>query len=239
MEIAERTVGNGAGSMEALGRPAAEVLAQCYAQAAGSPIPAAIPEVFAAALTRQVAALKPRLVLEIGMANGLSSLAILAGLPPQGRLISIDPFQDSQWGGAGRSRVAQTDRAHSHELRQELDYLALPQMIAEGLTIDFAYIDGMHTFDYVALDAFYVDKLLTVGGVAAFNDCGFRSIHKFLRFFRSHRHYEEVESGLKPDHRGANPLVTLIRRLEGRSNQDRYYRKLDTWEPEHNYFRNF
>lgn len=97
----------------------------------------------------------------------------------------------------------------------------------------------MHTFDYVALDAFYLDKTLKVGGVLAFNDCGFRSIHKFLKYFRRHRHYKEIEVGLSPDYRGRNPLVTAVRRLEGRSNHDRYFRKLDTWEPEHTYFRNF
>ena len=83
------------------------------------------------------------------------------------------------------------------------------------------------------------DKLLRVGGVLAFNDCGFRSIHKFLRFFRQHRHYEELDAGLPADYRGGNPLITLARRIEGRSNQDRYFRKLDRWEGEHNYFRRF
>lgn len=220
-------------------RPVAQVIAEAYLGSGGAPIPAAIPRHFADALTRQVQALAPRLAIEIGMANGLSSLAILAGLPPEGRLISIDPFQDEQWGGVGCKLVAATDRAASHELRQEVDFLALPAMLREGLTVDFAYVDGMHTFDYVALDAFYIDKLLRVGGVVGFNDCGFRSIHKFLRFFRGHRHYEEVDVGLPVDYKGRNPLVTLVRRLEGRSNQDRYFRKLDRWEPEHNYFKRF
>jgi hypothetical protein len=75
--------------------------------------------------------------------------------------------------------------------------------------------------------------------VIAFNDCGFRSIHKFLKFFVKNRKYQEFDAGLKADYRGRNPLVSLMRRLEGRSNQDRYFRKLESWEPVHNYFRNF
>lgn len=216
-------------------RPVAELLAEQLA----NPVDAAIEPRFAEALTRQVRACRPKLAIEIGMANGVSTLAILAGLEPEARLISIDPYQDSYWKGAGRALIAQSDRSASHELRQEPDYLALPALLQEGLRIDFAYIDGMHTFDYVALDAFFVDKLLPVGGVVGFNDCGFRSIHKFLRFWRSHRHYEELKSGLAPDFRGGNPLISLHRRLTGRSNEDRYFRKLDSWEPEHNWFRDF
>jgi hypothetical protein len=216
-------------------RPVAELLAEMLA----NPVDAAIAPRFAEALTRQVRSCRPRLAIEIGMANGISTLAILSGLEPGAKLISIDPFQDSQWNGAGRALVAQTDQATSHELWQELDYLALPALLREGRKVDFAYIDGMHTFDYVALDAFFIDKLLPIGGMVGFNDCGFRSIHKFLRFWRRHRHYEELDCGLAPDYRGRNPLVSLLRRIEGRSNQDRYFRKLDSWEPEHNWFRNF
>lgn len=216
-------------------RAVAELLAEALAR----PVDAAIAPRFAEALTRQVKACRPKLAVEIGMANGISTLAILAGLEPGARLISIDPFQDSNWHGAGRSLVARSDRGASHELRQKPDYLALPALLSEGIQVDFAYIDGMHTFDYVALDAFYIDKLLPVGGVVGFNDCGFRSVHKFLRFWRGHRRYEELDAGLAPDFRGGNPLITLIRRIEGRSNQDRYFRKLESWEPEHNYFRRF
>jgi hypothetical protein len=214
-------------------------VAELLAEQLANPVDAAITPRFAEALTRQVRACRPRLAIEIGMANGISTLAILSGLEPGARLISIDPFQDSQWNGAGRALVAQTDRAPDHELRLEPDYLALPALLRENRTVDFAYIDGMHTFDYVALDAFFADKLLPIGGVIGFNDCGFRSIHKFLRFWRRHRRYEELESGLAPDYRGGNPLVSLLRRIEGRSNQDRYFRKLDNWEPDHNWFRNF
>ena len=198
-----------------------------------------IPHTFATALTSMIRREKPTLCIEIGMAYGISTLAILAGLGENGRLISIDPFQNSDFGGFGLDLVARTDRAAQHELIEAPDYLALPRLLAEGRRPDFAYIDGMHTFDYVLLDGFYVDKLLPVGGVAAFNDCGFRSIHKYLRFFRRHRHYEELDAGLTPDYRGANPAITAFRTLQRRSSQDRYFRKLSNDEPAHNFYKNF
>ncbi len=202
-------------------------------------IHAAIEPRLAIALRDQVSRLKPKTAIEIGMANGISTLAILAGLPAGSRLISIDPYQDTEWASAGRKLVARSDRAADHLILTEPDYLALPALLRDGAIVDFAYVDGMHTFDYVTLDAFFVDKLLPLGGVVAFNDCGFRSIHKFLKMFQSHRKYEELDVGLVPDYRGRNPLVTAVRRITGRSNQDRYFRKLEQWEPPHNFFKPF
>lgn len=198
-----------------------------------------IPRAFATALTAMVRREKPVLCIEVGMAYGISTLAILEGLGEGGHLISIDPFQNSDFGGFGLDLVARTSAAAQHELIEAPDYLALPRLLEEGRRPDFAYIDGMHTFDYVLLDGFFVDKLLPVGGVAAFNDCGFRSIHKYLQFFRRYRQYEELDSGLAADYRGGNPAITALRTLQRRSNQDRYFRKLSEIEPEHNFFRNF
>jgi predicted O-methyltransferase YrrM len=190
------------------------------------------------ALTRLVAREQPRLVVEVGMACGFSSLAILSALPDGGKLISIDPYH-GDYHRIGETLVQRSDRADAHQLVEEPDFLALPKMVEDGLVVDLAYIDGMHTFDYVALDAFYCDKLVRPGGIIAFNDCGFRSIHKFLKYFVRHRHYEEIDVGLEPDYQGRNALVSAWRRIEGRSSSDRYFRKLDSWEPEHNFFRSF
>ena len=194
---------------------------------------------FANALTEVVRANDARVVLEVGMAFGASSLAILAGLPHDGQLVSIDPFQSEHYDGVGVAMIAKSTRASSHRLVERPNYLALPHLLEEGLAPDLVYIDGNHNFDYVALDAFYADKLLRVGGVIGFNDCGFRSVHKFLRYFRKHRRYDEIDSGLSPNYRGKNPLITMVRTAEGRSNQDRYFRKREEWEPSHNTFWRF
>lgn len=203
------------------------------------PINSEINDRFCAALSGIVAREQPKLVIEIGMACGFSTLAILTALPEGSRLLSIDPFQHQDYHGLGHAMVSRSDRALAHTLIEEPDYLALPRLLGEGTIADLVYIDGMHTFDYVALDAFYADKLINVGGIIAFNDCGFRSIHKFLNYFVKHRDYEEIDVGLAPDYRGGNPLITVSRQLTGRSNQDRYFRKKSDWEPPHNYFKSF
>ena len=197
-----------------------------------------IPPAFSSALTRVVRENNVMCAVEVGLAYGTSALAILEGLGVDGKLISLDPFHE-QLGRVGKILINQSTRAADHELVELPDYLGLPRLIERGIVADLVYIDGMHTFDYVALDAFYADKLIRPGGIIGFNDCGFRSIHKFLKYFVNHRHYEELDVGLKPDFTGRNPLVTLARTIERRSNHDRYFRKIDDWEPEHNYFKSF
>jgi hypothetical protein len=74
--------------------------------------------------------------------------------------------------------------------------------------------------------------LLEVGGVMAFNDAGWKSVFRVINFLRKHRHYEELDVGLPKSYRSRNLLFSLIKRIQGRSSTDRYFRKLDTWEPE-------
>ena len=53
---------------------------------------------------------------------------------------------------------------------------------AQGERIDFAFIDGAHTFDHALVDFFYIDRMLNVGGIVAFDDLGFPCIEKVCRF---------------------------------------------------------
>jgi len=197
---------------------------------------------YARALYGAVLAHRPRRVIEIGMAFGISTLAILTALREigaDGRLISIDPRQTSGFSGIGLANVRRSGLADRHEIVEAFDYLALPRILQRGETLQFAYVDGWHTFDYTLLDFFYLDKLLEPGGVIGFNDAGWRSVHKVLGFVRTHRKYREIDVGLRRDFRGINPLTILSRRLEGRSHEDRYVQKIEAWEPRWDFFAPF
>lgn len=212
------------------------------AEGAVSELKDEISAAFAEALYRTVLARRPAVVLEIGMACGLSSLAIVRGLHDaggNGKLISIDPGQTSQYKRVGRTNIERAGYGDRHELIEALDYLALPMLLQRNQRIDFAYIDGWHTFDYALLDFFYCDKLLNVGGVVAFNDCGYRSVHKVLKFVRTHRHYKDLNVGLPRSYKGRNLLISTARRLMGLSTEDRYFQKLEDWEPNWNFYAPF
>lgn len=193
-------------------------------------------------LRRAVLQERPESVLEVGMAHGISSLAIVGALEEiggAGRLLSIDPYQTEIWRGGGRKTLERSGLGARHELIEDFDYLALPQLVREGRRFGLAYIDGYHSFDYAMLDFFFVDLMLEVGGVVGFNDCGWPSIFKVLRFIASHKKYAEIDVGIPPDYHGRSPLRTLVRRLRGFNWSDRYFRKLEDHTPANNFYARF
>jgi len=190
---------------------------------------------YAVGLHRAVLTRRPRTMVEIGMANGAASLAILSALSQLGGdrlLISIDPGQASVFGNAGLQNVAANDFVSLHRLIEEPDYLALPGLARQQLALDAAYVDGKHSFEYVLLDFFYLDKLLPVGGIIGFNDCGWTTIRQVLRFVVTNRKYTEIDVGLTPNYRGRNPAASLGRRVLNQVNNDRWFTKTAVWEPD-------
>jgi predicted O-methyltransferase YrrM len=185
---------------------------------------------FAEALYETVLSKRPGIAVEIGMAFGVSSLAILTALNQaggDGRLITIDPNQTTDWASCGRAAVARAGFSARHELIEELDFKALPRLLDRSIKVDFAYIDGWHTFDYTLLDWWYIDKMMPVGAIVGFNDCGFPGVEKVIQFVLSHRSYVEMDVGLP---------VTV---KNGRRTEDRYFRKTGADEPAWNFFAAF
>jgi predicted O-methyltransferase YrrM len=207
---------------------------------------------YAEALYEMIRRANPSVVLEVGMAFGVSSLAILSALRDgdrNGKLISIDPFQTaSRYKGCGSAAIARAGLSGQHELIEDYDYNALPRLMASNTEIDFAYIDGWHTFDYTLLDWWYVDKMLTVDGIVAFNDCQFRAVKKVIRFILTHRKYAEIDPG-HVRFGGYGWKRELLRRLTFghiehmfrmlRGRDDRYFKKLADWEPDWFFFARF
>lgn len=185
---------------------------------------------------------QPRTVLEVGMAFGVSSLAILTALDElgAGSLTSVDPNQiEGEWKGTGLANVRRAGFASRHTLIEQSNFLALPRLFESGMKIDLAYIDGWHTFEYALLDFFFIDKMLAEHGVVGFNDAGWPSVHKVIKFLLRHRKYVEIDVGLPTVYRARHFHTAIARRILNAPTQDRYFEKLAQWEPPFNYFANF
>jgi predicted O-methyltransferase YrrM len=154
--------------------------------------------------------LRPERTLEIGMANGGSSVAICRVLKEigKGKHIAIDPFQNSPkgWAGRGVENIRRFGLTDVFELIENLDYLALPRLVEERHTFDFILIDGWHSFDYTLLDFFYSDLLLRDGGVLAIHDTSQPAVFKVCGFIDTHKAYELISP----------PAHILIENLTGR-----------------------
>jgi predicted O-methyltransferase YrrM len=132
--------------------------------------------------------------LEIGCAYGLSSLYICEALRgrAQASHTIIDPFQNTNWDGAGIANLeaAEIDFFHLIELKSEF---ALPQLVAgQADQFDFIFIDGWHTFDHTLVDCFYSTRLLRTGGVLAIDDVSFPSVRRVVEFLKNYPCYEQL-----------------------------------------------
>jgi hypothetical protein len=83
--------------------------------------------------------------------------------------IVIDPFQRTQWRGSGIKNIRDAEFGSD---------IVLPGLLDEGVTVDFAFVDGWHTFDQVPVEFYDINRLLRVGGVIAFDDANRRSINR-------------------------------------------------------------
>ncbi len=213
------------------------------------PIHSNIPLTYAVALYETVLRARPIIALEVGMAFGVSTLAILAALRDggqPGKLISIDPDQSTDWSGCGLYAVARAGLSEWHEFVEDYDYHVLPRLLSSGLRIDFAYLDGWHTFDYALLDWWFVDKMLSVGGIVGFNDCGWPAVDKVIKFVLTHRKYAEIDVGLRAEYasqRGGRNLPLGLtsddKDASLRRAEDRYFKKEMSWEPKWDFFSPF
>jgi predicted O-methyltransferase YrrM len=191
-------------------------------------------------LYRVVLGERPERAIEVGMAFGVSSLAILTGLRDAGgagELISVDPHQSTQWEGCGSILVEQARLKPRHHLIEDFDHFALPTLLRAGHHLDFAFVDGWHTFDSVLIDLWYIDKMLSPGGMIAFDDCDYPSVQKALGFLQTHRAYEEVLVDMLRTDQTAHR--TRTDQVPTRSVRVRYYRKRCQWEPNWNFFVDF
>jgi predicted O-methyltransferase YrrM len=147
----------------------------------------------AAFLSQIVSETSPSVTLEVGLAMGMSALAICDALPrtPSSRHIVIDPFQNCRpkWGGIGLHNLRRAGFEHLVEFHELPSHRVLPQLEATGRMIDFAFIDGCHTFDYAFVDFFYIDKMLPVGGIVAFDDADWPSVRRVIRYFVTNLDY--------------------------------------------------
>ena len=77
---------------------------------------------YAIGLFRTVLTRRPKVMLEIGMANGASTITILSALSQldgDRMLISIDPGQSSAWGNMGVNNVKANGFSSLHRLIEE------------------------------------------------------------------------------------------------------------------------
>lgn len=122
-----------------------------------------------------VARFKPRRILEVGFANGISTAYMAAALKTYqpdtgGNYVVLDPFQESQWHNAGRKLLDHLELESRVRVVEEPSHQAIPRLEAEGERFDLVFLDGNHCLDYVLADVMTSDRVLNVGGLLVLDD---------------------------------------------------------------------
>jgi predicted O-methyltransferase YrrM len=152
-------------------------------------------------LQRMIATVKPSITLEVGMAYGVSTLFMCEALAAlgSGRHIAIDPVQSTVWHGAGLAQVREAGYETLVTLHEQGSEFALPHLLGEGLEIGVALIDGWHTFDHALVDFFYVNRLLTLGGVVVIDDVAWPSLDRLVRHVLTYPAYRLLDTVPMPE----------------------------------------
>ena len=161
--------------------------------------------------------LDPTVSLEVGLAYGISALFICGALNVRNgtQHIAIDPNQHggpwgSSWDGIGIANLRRAGYGDIVRLIEAPSYRALAELEQSGQRVDFAFIDGWHTFDFALVDFFFIDRMLNVGGVVAFDDANWPAVRKVCRFVKTNLAYSVLDVD------GLDPQPSLKRRLSER-----------------------
>jgi predicted O-methyltransferase YrrM len=130
--------------------------------------------------------LQPERTLEIGLAFGASAslLLTLHELAGAGEHHAIDPYQRSHWKGVALRHLEEQRLDHRFTWHEALSSVALPKLVETGLTFGLIYVDGSHLFEDVMIDFFYASRLVTDGGIIAFDDSSCGHVAKVVSFIR-------------------------------------------------------
>ena len=128
--------------------------------------------------------------LEIGLCLGGSALLFCAThkelrRPPQHQHTVIDPYQTTTWDSCGLMVVERAGLMNYMDFREAYSAIELPRLLESGARFGLIYIDGSHLFEDVFVDTYFAIRLLTEGGVVAFDDCSNPHVAKVLRYVRT------------------------------------------------------
>lgn len=141
-------------------------------------------------------------VLEIGLAYGVSALAIAEAVVargrPRGAHLIIDAFQNN-FHDSGWNVIVTAELGDVCSLLRERSQLALPRLLSRSFVADAAFIDGSHIFHNVFVDLFYLREIVRPGGLVILDDCEWHSVATAVRYF-------ELNTGWEPE-----PLQTATR----------------------------
>jgi cephalosporin hydroxylase len=129
---------------------------------------------------------QPQVVIEVGLAYGVSALAVAEALVMTGteepQHLIIDAFQD-HFNDTGWNAIVGAGLGSLCTLLRERSQIALPRLRSEGFIADAAFVDGSHVFHNVFVDLAFLRDLVRPGGLIIMDDSDLPSVATAVRYF--------------------------------------------------------
>lgn len=153
-----------------------------------------LPSIEGAILTEWIKNLKPKAILEIGLAYGISSMIICdaASTYSLQSYDIIDCFQRGEWKSIGLCNLEKSGYLRHITFHEERSEIQLPLFLKEKKKFDFVFVDGDHRFNHVFVEFYYIDKILKTGGTIVFDDAHLDSLQKVFSFIECYGGYERI-----------------------------------------------
>lgn len=122
---------------------------------------------------------RPVKILEIGCAMGTSGMIFVNALQRHsgkgGKLVSVDPFQDTQWGCLGVKNIKKVIKLNVKDNLLPVKHVWHKQLSSEFWAsqpeeYDMVFIDGDHSYEGCKLDILGAHSCLKVGGLMVLDD---------------------------------------------------------------------
>ncbi len=142
----------------------------------------------AEALIRIIMGVVPSMTIEVGLAHGVSTLAICCALDllhgdGNTRHVVMDPHQASRYGNVGLHLLATARVQQLVEFHEERSQILLPSLLKQGSKFDLAFVDGDHRFEAVVVDLTFLDELMRPGGIVVIDDVWMPSVGQAVEHF--------------------------------------------------------
>jgi len=152
-------------------------------------------------IQQQMQAVHARTTLEVGLAYGLSAIAICDQLrsTPGSMHHVIDPYQNTRsWDGVGLENLRRAGLQSNYTFYERTAQSCLPWLADSGLVFDLAYIDAGKRLDDTLLYSHYILNMLRVGGRAIYDDASMPGVRQALRYLSQDTRFRVVDTYL-PD----------------------------------------
>ena len=158
---------------------------------------------------------KPKKVLEIGLATGMSSMVILNALNMfDGEILySVDPFQKTQWNSVGLYNIDNVKQNIKHKLVEKLSDVAFDEF--ENNFFDMILIDGPHDKMAVIGDINNTKRVLKINGIMILDDILHKGVSEAIKevlindtnYKRICINYDNIEKCNKNSFKKFNPMT--------------------------------